>query len=222
MSRFRVGIAGVLFLAALSAVFLYAPLEREMGLVQKVFYLHLPMAFTAFLSFFVAFVSGVLYLVKRDIKWDVYGSAGVEIGVVFLSLTLLTGVLWARPIWNTWWTWDPRLTTALILWFIYVAYLILRVSVGDEGRRSAYCAVMAVAGFVDVPIVFMSARIWRTIHPVVIRRGSVDMEPPMIITLAMTMAAFLALWFSLFRLKTNVQFLCKRIRVLENSTEGGS
>jgi len=214
-------VVGLLFLSALYAIFFYAPTERVMGIVQKVFYVHLSMAFTAFLSFFIAFVSGILYLTRKDIKWDVYGSSSVEIGVVFISLTLLSGMLWARPIWNTWWTWDPRLTTALILWFIYVSYLILRTSVEQEERRAAYCAVLAIAGFVDVPIVFMSARIWRTIHPVVIRSDSIDIEPSMILTLMITLTAFLSLWFLLFKLKTSVALTCKRIRFLENKIEGG-
>ncbi len=220
-SRALTAIVGLLFLSAIYTIFFYAPTEMVMGIVQKIFYVHLSMAFTAFLSFFIAFICGILYLVKKDIKWDVYGSSSVEIGVVFISLTLFSGVMWARPIWNTWWTWDPRLTTALILWFIYVSYLILRTSVDQEGKRATYCAVLAIVGFVDVPIVFMSARVWRTIHPVVIRSDSIDIEPSMLLTLAITMAAFFSLWFLLFRLKTNVALTCKRIRFLENRIEGG-
>ncbi|HEC97282.1 MAG TPA: hypothetical protein ENI58_03900 [Nitrospirae bacterium] len=214
-------VVGLLFLSAIYTIFFYAPIESVMGIVQKIFYVHLSMAFTAFLSFFVAFICGILYLVKKDIKWDVYGASSVEIGVVFISLTLLSGVLWARPIWNTWWTWDPRLTTALILWFIYVSYLILRTSVDQEGKRATYCAVLAIVGFVDVPIVFMSARVWRSIHPVVIRSDSIDIAPSMLLTLVITMAAFFSLWFLLFRLKTSVALTCKRIRFLENRIEGG-
>ena len=220
-SKALTAVVGLLFLSAIYTIFFYAPTERVMGIVQKIFYVHLSMAFTAFLSFFIAFICGILYLIKKDIKWDVYGSSSVEIGVVFISLTLFSGVMWARPIWNTWWTWDPRLTTALILWFIYVSYLILRTSVDQESKRAAYCAVLAIVGFVDVPIVFMSARVWRSIHPVVIKSDSIDIEPSMIFTLAITMAAFFSLWFLLFRLKTNVALTCKRIRFLENRIEGG-
>ncbi len=193
--------AVVLLPAAMGLVFFYAPVERTMGMVQKVFYIHLPLAAAAFLSFFVAFSAGVLYLVRRQRRWDALGAAAVEVGVVLTTLVLVTGSLWGRPIWNTWWTWDPRLTTSLILWFIYAAYLILRASVDDESRRAVYCAVVAVAGFVDVPVVFLSARVFRSIHPTVIRADSVGLEPPMIVTLLVCMLGMLVFWAALVRLR---------------------
>ncbi len=193
--------AAALLPAAMGLVFFYAPVERTMGMVQKVFYIHLPLAAAAFLSFFVAFVAGVLYLARRQGQWDALGAAAVEVGVVLTTLVLVTGSLWGRPIWNTWWTWDPRLTTSLILWFIYAAYLILRASVDDEGRRAVYCAVVAVAGFVDVPVVFLSARVFRSIHPTVIRADSVGLEPPMIVTLLVCMLGMLVFWAALVRLR---------------------
>ncbi len=219
--RILVVISSVMMLIAIYMIFFYAPTERVMGIVQKIFYFHLPLAFMAFLSYFVAFVSGVLYLVKKDIKWDIIGSASVEIGVVFTTLVLITGSLWARPIWNTWWTWDPRLTSSLILWLIYVAYIILRMSVEQAERRATFCAVMAIVGFIDVPIVFLSARLWRTIHPVVIKSKSIDMEPAMISVLAISMAAFLLFWITLIRIRSRVDFMELRIRNLEKIKRGG-
>ncbi len=219
--RILVVLSSVLMLTAVYMIFFYAPTERVMGIVQKIFYFHLPLAFMAFLSYFVAFVSGVLYLVKKDIKWDIIGSASVEIGVVFKTLVLITGSLWARPIWNTWWTWDPRLTSSLILWLIYVAYIILRMSVEQAERRATFCAVMAIVGFIDVPIVFLSARLWRTIHPVVIKSKSIDMEPAMISVLAISMAAFLLFWITLIRIRSRVDFMELRIRNLEKIKRGG-
>ncbi len=219
--RILVVLSSVLMLTAVYMIFFYAPTERVMGIVQKIFYFHLPLAFMAFLSYFVAFVSGVLYLVKKDIKWDIIGSASVEIGVVFTTLVLITGSLWARPIWNTWWTWDPRLTSSLILWLIYVAYIILRMSVEQAERRATFCAVMAIVGFIDVPIVFLSARLWRTIHPVVIKSKSIDMEPAMISVLAISMAAFLLFWITLIRIRSRVDFMELRIRNLEKIKRGG-
>ncbi len=221
IDRFLVVISTALMLTAIYTIFFYAPTEIMMGIVQKIFYFHLPMAFMAFLSYFVAFVCGVLYLIKKDIKWDIIGSASVEIGVVFTTLVLITGSLWARPIWNTWWTWDPRLTTSFILWLIYVAYLILRASVEQVDRRATFCAVMAIVGFIDVPIVFLSARLWRTIHPVVIKSRSIDIEPAMLTTLAISMAAFLLFWLTLLRIRSRVDFTELRIRNLEKIRRGG-
>ena len=219
--RILIVFSSVMMLTAVYMIFFYAPTERVMGIVQKIFYFHLPLAFMAFLSYFVAFVSGVLYLAKKDIKWDIIGSASVEIGVVFTTLILITGSLWARPIWNTWWTWDPRLTSSLILWLIYVAYIILRMSVEQAERRATFCAVMAIVGFIDVPIVFLSARLWRTIHPVVIKSKSIDMEPAMISVLAISMAAFLLFWITLIKIRSRVDFMELRIRTLEKIKRGG-
>jgi len=222
IDRLLIVISTALMLAAIYVIFFYAPTERMMGLVQKIFYFHLAMAFTAFLSYFVAFVCGVLYLVKKDIKWDIIGAASVEIGVVLTTLVLITGSLWARPIWNTWWTWDPRLTTSFILWLIYVAYIILRMSVEQVEKRATFCAVMAIIGFIDVPIVFLSARLWRTIHPVVIKSRSIDIEPAMLTALVISMAAFLLFWFTLIRIRSRVDFIELRIRNLEKIRRGGT
>ena len=212
--------AGLLLWVAVAMIFFYAPTERVMGPIQKIFYFHLASAFVAFLSFFTAFISGVLYLVKKDLKWDCWGAASVEIGLVFTSLVLITGVLWGRPVWNAWWTWDPRLTTSLILWFIYAAYFILRSAVERRDKRAAFCAVMAIVGFVDVPIVFLSARLWRTIHPVVIRAGSIDMEPAMIHTLVVSLFAFTALWGLLLSQKVKILSMANKVRLMEEQLDG--
>jgi len=213
-------LAVVLLPAAMGLVFFYAPVERTMGVVQKVFYIHLPLAAAAFLSFFVAFVAGAVYLVRRERRWDALGAAAVEVGVVLTTLVLVTGSLWGRPIWNTWWTWDPRLTTSLILWFIYAAYLILRTSVEDEGRRAVYCAVVAVAGFVDVPVVFLSARVFRSIHPTVIRADSVGLEPPMVATLLACMLGVFLFWAALVRLRYGLQMGEAAVKALAVRVEG--
>jgi heme exporter protein C len=191
--------------AAAAVVFFHAPVERTMGLVQKIFYFHLGLAAAAFLSFLVACAAGILYLVRRQRVWDERGAAAVEIGVLFTTLVLLTGSIWGRPIWNTWWTWDPRLTTSLILWFIFSACLILRGAVEQEGKRAVFCAVMAIVGFIDVPVVFLSARLWRSIHPTVIRGEGIALEPAMLVTLAVSTAAMLILWAALFRLRCGMQ-----------------
>jgi len=199
------GASALLIPAAIGMVFFYAPLEKTMGSVQKIFYFHLPLAFSAFLSFFVAFIAGIMYLRTRRQIWDARLAASVEIGVVLTTLVLITGSLWGKPIWNTYWTWDPRLTTSLILWFIYVSCLILRSAVEEEGKRATYSAVMAIVGFVDVPIVFLSARLWRSIHPTVIRSDSVGLESSMLITLLACMVAMLTFWIGLYKFRVSLQ-----------------
>lgn len=189
-------ITGILFITAILGVFFYAPLEAVMGWVQKVFYFHVAAGWTGMLGFLVSAVAGVLYLVKKDPRWDRIGFAGVEIGMVFMLICILTGSIWARPIWNTWWTWDPRLTTATIMELIYAAYLLLRQGVEEPDRRARFGAVYAIIGFISVPLTFLSIRIFRTIHPVVIgsndpgAAGAFDMTPRMMQVFMFSLVAF--------------------------------
>ena len=159
-----------------------------MGDVQRVFYFHVSAGWVGMLSFLVAAVAGVLYLLKGQRKWDIVGLAAVEIGIVFVFINIVTGSIWARPIWNTWWTWDPRLTTATVMELIYLAYLMLRQGIEDPDRRARFGAVYTIVGFLSVPLTFFSARLFRTIHPVVIgtndpnAQGQFDMTPKMLQT----------------------------------------
>lgn len=190
----------IAMLAALYAIFFYAPVERTMGLVQKIFYIHVPTAFLAFFAFFITFISSILYLLKRDSKWDRIAFCSVEIGVVFCTIVLITGPIWAKATWNVWWTWDPRLTTTLILWFVYVAYLILRGGVA-EIQQANFSAVFAIVGFVNVPITFLAIRLWRTIHPVLITSRGINISTPMLHTLLLTFFAFFLLFLALLKLR---------------------
>lgn len=189
-------ITTVLVIAATAMVFFYAPLERVMGAVQKVFYFHVAAGWVGMLGFLVAAIAGVIYLIKKDSKWDIVGVAGVEIGLIFMLINIVTGAIWARPIWNTWWTWDPRLTTATVMELVYAAYLMLRQGIEDPDRRARFGAVYAIIGFVSVPLTFFSIRIFRTIHPVVIgsndptAQGAFDMTPLMGQTFAVSLIAF--------------------------------
>ncbi|MBI4620131.1 MAG: cytochrome c biogenesis protein CcsA [Desulfobacterales bacterium] len=183
-----------MMLLALYAIFVYAPVEKSMGIVQKIFYLHVPSAFLAFFAFFITFIASILYLYRRDHRWDVIAFCSAEIGVIFCTIVLITGPIWAKPIWNVWWTWDPRLTTTLILWFIYVVYLMLR-SVAGENQRSNFSAVFGILGFVNVPITFLTIRLWRTIHPLVITGKGINISTPMIHTLIIAFVAFCLLFF---------------------------
>lgn len=196
-------------LVALYTIFIYAPVEKTMGIVQKIFYIHVPSAFLSYLAFFITFVASILYLSRRNPKWDTIAHCAAETGVIFCTIVLITGPIWAKPVWNVWWTWDPRLTTTLILWFTYVAYLILRRSV-KENQRANLAAVFGIIGFINVPLTFFSIRLWRTIHPVVITGRGFNMSWPMIFALMLTFIAFCFLFFSV---------LISRIR-LERSKQG--
>lgn len=212
-------ITGTLFLVSIFYTLVVVPVEREMGIVQKIFYLHVPMAVTAFFLFFLAFIFSIFYLRHHDGKWDVLAASSVEIGVLLTTMVLISGSLWARPIWNTWWTWDPRLTATFVLWLIYTAYLVLRLSVESEGKRAVFSAVIAIVGFIDVPIVFLSARIWRSIHPVVVKTRSIGLEPKMAVSLLLFTMSFALLGGILLWLRTSTTLLERKLLSLERYGE---
>ena len=200
----------VLMLLALYTIFIYAPVEKTMGVIQKIFYIHVPSAFLAYLAFFITFIASIIYLYRRDPKWDTVAHCAVETGVIFCTIVLITGPIWARPIWNVWWTWDPRLTTTLILWFTYVAYLMLRRAV-KENQRANLAAVFGIIGFLNVPLTFFSIRLWRTIHPVVITSRGLNMSGPMKLSLIITFTAFCFLFFSMLISRIRLERLRMRI-----------
>jgi heme exporter protein C len=181
---------------AAGLVFFYAPVEQLMGAVQKVFYFHVATAWVGMLGFLVAAVAGILYLRRGKEYWDIVGVSAVEISLVFFLIAIIMGSIWARPIWNTWWTWDPRLTTAAIVELIYAAYMLLRSGVDDPERRARFSAIYAVIGFISVPLTFISIRLLRTIHPVVIgsaeaaSQGGFNMDAPMKMAFFFSLAAF--------------------------------
>ena len=158
-------ISGAMMLVILYLIFIWVPTERNLGVSQRIFYFHVPIAWVGFLAFFFVLVGSVGYLWKRTQRWDQLAFSAAELGVLFTTLMLITGIIWAKPVWGVWWTWDPRLTTSLILWLIYVAYLMLRAYAprGDQGAR--YAAVLGIAGFIDVPLVYLSIVWWRNTHP---------------------------------------------------------
>ncbi len=194
------GLSFILFITALYLVFIYVPTEKTMGIVQRIFYFHVPVAWVAFLAFFIVFLGSIMYLWKRQSKWDVIARSSAEVGVVFATLVLITGSIWAKPIWGVWWTWEPRLTTALVLWLIYVAYLIVPSFAAEESRGARFAAVVGIVGFIDVPIVALAITLWRTQHPgPVIFQGG--LAPAMLLTLLVCLAAFTTL-FSLLLIQS--------------------
>ena len=182
-------------------IYVYAPTEASMGLIQKIFYLHLPLAWWALASFFLVFLGSVVYLFKRSPGADRLCAAAAETGVLLSGFALVTGMLWARKSWGVWWTWDPRLTTTLVMWFIYVGYLILRGLNMPPQRKSLVCAVLGVVAFLDVPLVFVSARIWRSIHPAVFGAQGGGLEPEMRFAAMACVIAFGFFWAALIGLR---------------------
>ncbi len=192
-------VAGMLVLC-LYRVFLVVPDEVTMGVVQRIFYFHVPSAWICFLAFFLVFVASILYLKTRIPVWDTLAHASAELGVVFCTIVLITGPIWARPVWGTWWTWEARLTTTLILYLIYVAYLVLRAQAQNREQEARLAAVLGIVGFLDVPIIYFSVKIWRGHHPIVFKTGGGEgLEPVMMRTFLLCMITF-TLFFALLLL----------------------
>jgi heme exporter protein C len=168
-----------------------------MGDVQRIFYFHVPSAMMAFLGFLIVFVASIGFLATGRRRWDGMAQAGAEVGLLFCTITLLTGPVWARSAWGVWWTWDARLSTTLILWLLYVAYLMMRSYMSADMRMRRFSAVLGVLGALDVPIVYFSVKWWRTQHPTtfIMERGG--MEPDMAVTLRVGMLAIFCLFVCL-------------------------
>ncbi len=189
--------SGVLVALAFALVLFYAPVEQNMGLVQKVFYFHVSAAWLGMLGFLVAAVCAVLYLRNANLALDAVAASSVEIGLLFTAIANFTGMIWARPVWNTWWTWDPRLTTMTIMAFTYIAYFLLRRGIDDPAKKARFGAVYLIVGFATVPLTFFSARLLRTIHPTIFGTagsGDMAMTPTMYQTMGFSIFAFSVLF----------------------------
>jgi heme exporter protein C len=209
-------LAGIIM--ALYGALVMAPTERVMGDVQRIFYFHLGSAVAAFTAFTVVLVASVVFLVMKSPAADAFSKAAAEAGILFTTMVLVTGPMWARPVWGKWWVWDPRLTTTLILWFLYVGYLVLRGAMpGYRGQVAA--AVYAILAYVDVPIVYFSVRWWRGIHPVVIKSEGGGLAPDMLPPLFIAMAAFIILLVTILRERVLTELLSGRVEELEKLME---
>ncbi len=170
------GVTGLLVVFGLVLVAFFTPVEAEMGAVQKIFYFHLPVAVAAFVPCFVVFAAGAVFLWQRSAWCDDLAHAAAEVAVLFCSVVLLTGMIWAKEAWGHWWTWSPRLTLSLVLWLLYVVYVVVRPLIGSPQRRAVVCAVYGVMAFLDVPLVYFSVQLMpEDIHP-----GRVDLAPAMV------------------------------------------
>jgi heme exporter protein C len=166
----------LILLAAQAYAFSISPPDRDMGHLQKIMYVHVPAAWNAFIAFFIVFVASIAYLWKKNERHDLLAASAAEVGAVLTALTLILGSIWGRPTWGVWWTWDPRLTSTAVLLLIFVGYLSLRAFTEDHERRARWSAAVGILGALNVPIVYMSVRWWRTLHQVQSSPATVDPE----------------------------------------------
>ena len=199
-------------------IFVYAPIEAQMKMTQKIFYIHLPLSWWGLVSFLVVFVASIAFLRTRQRRWDLLADAAAEIGVVLTGLALVTGSIWAKAAWWTWWTWDPRLTTALIMWFVYAAYLVLRGLDLPWERKAAVRAVVGIVAFLDVPLVFFATRLWKSIHPAGTMSERDGLEPEMRLTILVCLAAFGLFWLALLMLRCRLGNQEDRLKSLRAKT----
>ena len=214
--------AGIFLIVGLLLAFLYAPIDAStMGYSQKIFFYHAPIAETAIVAFGISFVAAVLYLRSQDPKWDRLGVVSIRLGLLFSSLVMATGMIWGKAAWGTWWDWEPRLTTFLLVCFLYVAYFVLRSVVEEEQRRATFAAVFAIIAFIDVPITFFATRFLPAgMHPVVITAGGTGMPGSMFISFFISMIGMTLLLVALIRRDLGVEELRERVADLKNSIGG--
>jgi heme exporter protein C len=208
-------VSAVAMAVALFTVFLVVPREAVMGDVQRIFYFHVSAAWTGYLALFVAFLASLLYLLRRQRRWDRLALSSVEIGLIFVTEGIITGSIWAKATWGVWWTWEPRLTTSAVLWLIYASYLTLRQAIEQETQRARLAAVYSVVGFVAVPINFMAIRWWRTVHPLVFESTGVNLAGAMLATLLFCVATFSLLYFTLLRFRLRLELIFEQVQQLK-------
>lgn len=224
-------VSGITFLSVLTfisvlistyAIFLYAPVEQQEGIIQKIMYFHIPSAWIAFFAFFIVFVTSILFLWKDEREWDIYAHASAEVGIIFCSLVLITGPIWAKPVWGAWWVWDARLTLTLILWLTYVAYLMIRYHATEGNQRARFSAVLGVIGFLDVPLIHFSVLWWRTFHPKPKVFNPENMgggvDKTMLITLMISLTSFTLLYFLLLGQRIMLEKMKDEVDYLKSIT----
>ncbi len=197
-------LTAISFPILLAMAFFYAPEDANQGAAQRIFYIHVPSAWIGFLAFFVVFVASIGFLRTGKRRWDDMAASSAEVGVVFTTGVLITGPLWGRPVWGVYWTWDPRLTSFLMLWLIYLSYIVLRGYVPEPIRRAKFSAVLGIVGFLDVPIVYLSARWWRSEHPTQFVVESGDLPAQMLVTLLVGVATFTFFYLYLLSVRRSV------------------
>jgi heme exporter protein C len=214
--------AGAFLIVGLLLGFWWAPVDSSsMGFSQKIFYYHAPIAEVSLVAFGVAFVAAILYLRTQDLKWDRLGYVSIRLGLLFAILVMLTGMIWGKASWGVWWAWEPRLTTFLLVCFLYAAYWVLRSVVDEESRRATYAAVFAIIAFIDVPITFFATRFLpEGLHPVVITAGDSGMEGSMFASFMISMVGMTLLLAALIRRDLQIETLKDRVTDLKTSLGG--
>ena len=214
--------AGALLVTGLLLGFWYAPIDASsMGFSQKIFYYHAPIAETALVAFGIAFVAAVLYLRDPDPKWDRVGYVAIRLGLLFSLMVMITGMIWGKAAWGTWWAWEPRLTTFLLVCFLYAAYWVLRSVVDEDQRRATYAAVFAIIAFIDVPITFFATRFLpEGLHPVVVGPGGGGMEGSMAVSFAICMIGMTLLLAALIRRDYEIEQIKDHVTDLKTSLGG--
>lgn len=215
MNRLQLfGILVAVFLfTAIYLVFAYAEIEQTMLEVQKIFYFHVSSALTVFVAFGVTCLFSILYLIKRQDRHDMIAVASAELGIIFCTITLTTGPIWARYAWNTWWNWEARLTSTLILWLMYIAYFILRSALAED-RKRLYSAVLGVIAYLNVPIVYYSVEIWQSnLHPGTSTKTS--LPPTMIRTWLISWLALLLVYLFLLMLRYQTEKLKSEVEIIQ-------
>lgn len=205
--------AGVGLAVQHGLIWLVTP-EAQSGPVQKIFYMHLPIAWWGLASFLVVFAASLAYLLRRSPRMDALAGAAAELGVLLTTLVLVTGTIWARAEWGHWWVWDPKLTTALIMWYVYAGYLVLRSSPLGRERRALVCAVVGVAAFLDVPLVFFATKLWGGVHPADTAHSASGMTPAMWRTVLVGLGAMGLMWGALLSLRLRQRLAAGRLEAL--------
>jgi heme exporter protein C len=215
--------AAVAVIAAFVRIIWFTPPEATQGLAQKIYYLHLPAALNAYLAFGVVFVTSIVYLWLHEPRADLVAESSAEVGLLFTTVVLITGPIWAKPIWGTWWTWDARLTLTLFLWFIYAGYIVLRGAIVEPALRARYSAVLGILGALLIPFIHMSVYLFRTLHPmpIVLKPDRPSLPPEMLHTLLFSFCAFVLVYLALVRARYRLALERVRLTELEASFEGG-
>jgi len=217
ISPLAIATVGMLAVFAYFAFF-FAPEDELQGAMQRIFYIHVPSAWVCFMAFFVTFCASIGYLSNRKESWDMVAASSAEIGTIFTTVVLVTGMMWGHAIWGVYWTWEPRLTSFLVLWLLYLAYNAVRAYVPDPARRARFSAVIGIIAFLDVPIIYLSVNWWRTLHPqqVIITSGGPHMPAPMVIALLVGLTTFTLVYAYLVRLRLQVGRMATALEEIES------
>ena len=216
-------LAAILLVADFYLIFVWAPTEMTMGIVQKIFYFHMPAFVVAAVAIIIGMIAAIRFLISRDYRFDELSVAAIEVGLIFDTMNLFTGPFWAKPVWGIWWTWDARLTSAFVLWLMFVGYLILRQAIEDPGARGVICAVVTIFQAVAAVIVYEANRIWRTQHPQPVIAGGSNsgLDPNMWKVLLFSLVTLFVLFTCLLQLRRRLERLRREIEGLRRTVHAG-